>query len=118
MSALVTRMSPEGYQSDLPISRMMLDDYDAMRQPSVPCAPPSPALLAVFTRGQFFNPAKSHHPDREGVSVVCDRCSGADLQVSVGFEAIDLCMACMAQLEAAEKVHEHLYAFRAFMLFF
>ena len=58
-------------------------------------------MIKVYKNGTYYNPAsKRYGPD---ANVVCDRCKKSKLDVCIGLQIYDLCLACVQEINELLK---------------
>jgi len=61
---------------------------------------------SVLKEGKLYYPASDHYPDITKPCILCDRCNKVNLNISVGHNAIDLCLTCTH--EVAELLKQNI----------
>lgn len=59
-------------------------------------------LKDAYKYGKYANPANSRY-NSSTVNVICDRCRKSNLLTCIGYNQIDLCLNCAAQMEETDK---------------
>lgn len=54
----------------------------------------------IYRYGSYYNPARNHYNYNGHVMVNCDRCLKEDLSVCIGWNSHDLCLDCIADIDA------------------
>jgi len=53
-------------------------------------------MLKICKNGIYYNPASNHY---DGVTnVMCDKCYRDNLNISIGWQSMDLCLSCVDEI--------------------
>ena len=53
-------------------------------------------MLKICENGTYYNPASNHY---DGITnVVCDKCYRDNLNISIGWQSLDLCLSCVDEI--------------------